>query len=109
MIIQATDARGWTLLHIAASAGHDSIVRRLILLGADPHSSSIPFGSHMPESLFNRRCTPEEVAAAQSAERRERFLQALRDAGYNCTLKPVSRAMTEEEIFFDAEETLNTG
>ena len=107
MIIQATDARGWTLLHIAASAGHDRIVRHLLSLGAHAYTLSRPFMSHMPESLFNRRCTPEEVAAAQSAERREGFLQAIREVGQDGALKPLSR-VTTVEIFHDAEEGLNS-
>ena len=79
IIIQETDARGWTLLHIAASAGHVQIVRHLLSLGTDPYSLSKPYMSHMPKELFGRRCTPEEVAAAQSARRREQFLEAVKE------------------------------
>jgi len=49
MLIDTTDERGWTLLHIAASAGHENIVRHLLRLGANPYSLSKPFRSHMPE------------------------------------------------------------
>ena len=80
-IASMTDERGWTLLHIAASAGHDDIVRHLLRLGADPIARSKPFGSHMPEILYQRKCTPQEVAAAQSFERERQYLDSLRDLG----------------------------
>jgi Ankyrin repeats (3 copies) len=38
--INTPDTRGWTLLHIAASAGHDRIVRHLLSLGANPSQKS---------------------------------------------------------------------
>lgn len=71
------DARGWTLLHIAASAGHDSIVRHLLGFGLSPDAKSTPYDSHMPEQLYGRRCTAGEVAAAQSPEREKAFLEVL--------------------------------
>lgn len=76
--ITMLDERGWTLLHIAASAGHDAIVRDLLSRGADPDVLSKPFMSHMPESLHGRACTPRQVAAAQSEEREAQYVQALR-------------------------------
>ena len=74
-----TDERGWTLLHIAASAGHDDVVKDLLRLRADREARSEPFKSHMPESLFGQSCTPQEVAGAQGPEREQQFLQAVRD------------------------------
>jgi ankyrin repeat protein len=100
-ITKAIDERGWTLLHIAASAGHDQIVRHILSLGADPYALSKPFMSHMPEFLFHRRCTPEDVAKAQSAERRDRYLQAVRGVAL---INPVSIVATADEIFYDALE-----
>ena len=78
-IVSLTDERGWTLLHIAASAGHDKIVRHLLQLGADPDARSTAFETHthMPESLFRRECTPQEVAAAQGVEREKKYLEVL--------------------------------
>lgn len=80
-MVSMTDKRGWTLLHIAASAGHDHIVRRLLKMGADPYARSTPFFSHMPEELYGRRCTPQEVAAAQNQEKQQQYLKALEDFG----------------------------
>ena len=76
-LVSMTDERGWTLLHIAASAGHDEIVQHLLRLGADPVARTRPFMSHMPEVLFKRACTPQEVAAAQSPEREKQYLEAV--------------------------------
>lgn len=105
-IIHTTDARGWTLLHVAASAGHGFIVRRLLDIGADPLARSIPFMSHMPETLFNKSCTPGEVAAAQSTERRECFLRILAETTLDGDMKMLSRVSTVEDVFYDAEEVL---
>ena len=80
-VVTMTDERGWTLLHIAASAAHDGIVRHLLRTGADPVARSKPFMSHMPEVLFNCACTPQMVAAAQSEERERQFLIAFQDGG----------------------------
>jgi ankyrin repeat protein len=106
MIIHATDARGWTLLHIAASAGHDQIVRHLLTVGADPYCLTSPFMSHMPESLFNKRCTPEEVAAAQSPERRERYAKALYDLGKISQMTTEIQETEIKDIFWDATEEI---
>ena len=73
------DGRGWTLLHIAASAGNGDIIRRLLKAGADPYAESKPYESHMPESLFNRRCTAQDVAAARNPGRAQLFLDVLQE------------------------------
>ena len=108
--VHSPDARGWTLLHIAASAGHDSIVRHLLSLNADHTHLSIPFMSHMPEVLLNRAVTPGEAALAQSRERYRQYLCAIHDYGL---IELQSKEAEEEEeededegddIFVDAEE-----
>lgn len=88
-----TDERGWTLLHIAASAGHYDIVIDLIKLGADPDSRTRPFRSHMPESIYGRACSPQEVAAAQGADVERKYLNALQEAQYDM-----------QAVFWDAPE-----
>lgn len=83
-VASLTDERGWTLLHVAASAAlpagddNDQTVRDLLDLGADPQAISKPFKSHMPDSLFGKACTPQDVAAARSSEREAQFLATLR-------------------------------
>ncbi|KAF2716492.1 ankyrin [Polychaeton citri CBS 116435] len=66
------DERGWTLLHIAASAGQFDIMQRLLDLGANPEARTHvrrEFDGHMPVSLHGRCCSVEEVAAAQNHDR----------------------------------------
>ena len=106
-VVSVTDERGWTLLHIAASAGHDDIVRHLLRLGADPTTESKPFMSHMPESLFKRACTSQEVAAAQSLEREQRYLEAVRDLGLSSCYADVDAAVDagDELEFWEAQES----
>jgi ankyrin repeat protein len=100
------DDRGWTLLHIAASAGHTEILRHLLKAGADPDAKSKPYDSHMPELLFNRSCTPQEVAAAQSSEREKEFLDALHEqrlsTGY--VIIPSDSDSEDEQEFCEAKE-----
>lgn len=79
-IATMTDERGWTLLHIAASAGHYEIVFDLVRLGLDTEARTKPFRSHMPERIQGKACTPREVAAAQSSERERQYLRALQEA-----------------------------
>lgn len=99
------DERGWTLLHIAASAGHDALVRELLEQGLDPNALSKPFRSHMPESLFKRACTPREVAAAESQEREKQFLKACWDCGVG-GLGIDIRVDDDGDIFWEAVEAL---
>jgi ankyrin repeat protein len=100
------DDRGWTLLHIAASAGHTEILRQLLKTGGDPDAKSKPYSSHMPERLFNRRCTPREAAAAQSSEKEKEFLDVLREhrlsTGY--AMIPSDSDSDDEQEFCEAKE-----
>jgi ankyrin repeat protein len=104
--IHEPDERGWTLLHIAASAGHDEIVRHLLQLGADPSCRSRPFMSHMPEMLFGKRCTPADAAAAQSPERLQKYLAALQELGLETDTAREKVRLIEDEEFWDAAEDL---
>lgn len=102
-ISSMTDERRWTLLHIAASAGYDAIVRDLLYQGADPSALSKPFWSHMPESLYGRECTPREIAAAQSQEREQRYLSVLSSCGMDSTaVKLESTDDDDDDVFYDA-------
>jgi ankyrin repeat protein len=105
------DERGWTLLHIAASAGHDTIVRDLLIRGADPDALSKPFMSHMPESLHGRACTPRQVARAQSSEEEARYVHAMRVCGKidiesKLQVNGCSDDDDEDDIFWEVSESL---
>jgi ankyrin repeat protein len=104
------DERGWTLLHIAASAGHGMIVQDLLVRGADPDALSKPFMSHMPASLHGRACTPRQVALAQSEEQEAQYVQAMRICGKSCltsTLQVNGCSVDgEDDAFWEANESL---
>lgn len=107
--IASPDARGWTLLHIAASAGHDDIVRHLLSLGADPERLTLPYMSHMPEQLFNQTFTPAKAAAAQSTERYRQYMEALDSFGLEDSQDDQANDLENEDDdeFVDAEEILS--
>ncbi|KAF0319270.1 ankyrin unc44, partial [Colletotrichum asianum] len=103
-VIFETDERGWTLLHIAASAGHRDITRHLLEAGSDPYAESRPFFSHIPGSIWGRRCTPAEVAAAQSRERLVQYEELLEKLGIKSAVVLLSDGEEAEEEFWDAVE-----
>jgi len=79
------DMRGWTLLHLAAAEGHDSIVRYLLRLGADWQAKSWPSCTWVNEELRGVRCTPAQVARSESVEKEEQFLKAVKETcGVEC-------------------------
>lgn len=97
--LETRDLRGWTLLHIAASAGHDDIVRFLLSNGADWQALSNPSWTHMPEELYGRSCTPLEVAGAQSQDRSHNYRQAVKEiCGIEIAEEPL------DETWHDAQE-----
>ncbi|KAK1850764.1 ankyrin unc44 [Colletotrichum chrysophilum] len=106
-VIFDTDERGWTLLHIAASAGHRDITRHLLEVGSNPYAESRPFWSHIPESIWGRRCTPAEAAAAQSRERLVQYEDLLEDLGIERKLVLLGDGEETGEQFWDAEEIIS--
>ncbi|KAF5496651.1 Palmitoyltransferase AKR1 [Colletotrichum fructicola] len=106
-VIFDTDERGWTLLHIAASAGHRDITRHLLEVGSNPYAESRPFWSHIPESIWGRRCTPAEAAAAQSRERLVQYEDLLEDLGIERKLVLLGDGEEKGEQFWDAEEIIS--
>jgi ankyrin repeat protein len=107
--IHSPDARGWTLLHIAASAGHGAIVRHLLSLGANHKSLSQPYDTHMPDELLNKSFAPGRAALAQGLGRYEQYISALRDFGLeedNSYIREMDKdGSDDDDIFVDAEET----
>jgi ankyrin repeat protein len=100
------DERGWTLLHIAASAGHYMIAQDLLARGANPDALSKPFMSHMPVSLHGRACTPRQVASAQGPEREAQYVEVMRVCGKLDTASTTNGSNCsvddEGDVFWDA-------
>jgi ankyrin repeat protein len=80
--LAATDARGWTLLHVAANASRLEMMRLLIGLGADPHALSFPTASYIPEGMSNISLTPGDIANIRGSAVLAAYLDALAASGY---------------------------
>ena len=63
-ILEITDVRGWTLLHMAAQNGCRHMMKRLLELGADPDKKTMGTRYWVLESLEYQRLTAEEIARA---------------------------------------------
>ena len=100
--INSTDERGWTFLHIAASQGHDEIVRHLLELGANPELKSKP--GPWSDDPLGVEATPADAARNKGLEEYEQYIQALRDAGKS--IADESRLQIIEDIidFEDGED-----
>jgi ankyrin repeat protein len=75
------DERGWSLLHLAAARGNVQIMRYLLQLGANHCLQSISSRAYLPEALFDRRCTPEDVAEVYGQEQHKLFLGIVQKLG----------------------------
>ena len=76
-LLYVRDVRGWTLLHIAASCSHETIIRYLLKQGLDPEARSWACEAGVSENLRGRECTPADVAFAKDIEHGERFYEIL--------------------------------
>ncbi|KAF2418488.1 ankyrin [Tothia fuscella] len=101
--LQVVDERGWSLLHIAAQAGHQSLIRALLDNGADPYAKSKPTRFYVPEELCDRTCTPGDVACGMDSAIQRRYLDVL--AEFSLLAQPCADPSDETgEVFFDAVE-----
>ena len=98
IIKDIVDERGWSLLHLAASRGHGQIVRHLLWIGANPHLESIPARLYLPETLFDRRCTPEDVAEAFGQEQHAVLLSTAQELGIEL----------DRDVYWNANESVNS-
>ena len=92
------DDRGWSLLHLAASKGYEQIISYLFQVGANPRLQSQPSRSYLPESLFDRRCTPRDVAEAFGEEQDKVFAQTAQELGIEL----------DQEVYWDALWAVNS-
>ena len=70
MSIDTPDARGWTLLHISASAGQSEMTRRLLRLGADPKA--------MRKPCWTSKSMPQQCMACRSPQPKRQELRVKR-------------------------------
>jgi ankyrin repeat protein len=80
--LAATDARGWTLLHVAVNASRLEMIQLLIELGADPHALSFPTASYIPEGMRNLSLTPGDIANIRGSTVLAAYLGALAASGH---------------------------
>jgi len=74
------DARGWTLLHLAAENGSEAIMTRLLQRKLDPYSKTDKSGLAMPEGLAMRELTASDIA--DFCNNGIIYEKALKTAGY---------------------------
>ena len=63
-IVDFTDSRGWTLLHMAAQNGCKHIIGSLLALGADTEALTVGTRYWVKEELEYKRLTAETIARA---------------------------------------------
>ena len=85
--VNASDIKGWTLLHIAAARGKAAVLALLLESGADPWRLTKPTSFHVPEALQGRQLTALEIAEESGPEQRDVYLQALKNAGLEIRLR----------------------
>jgi hypothetical protein len=73
------DERGWSLLHLAAARGHRYTIRHLLQLGANPCLRTSPTRAYILNALFDKRCTPEDVAEAHGQRQLEVFISVAQE------------------------------
>lgn len=81
-LLEATDVRNWTLLHVAVNSGSLDIMRLLIQLGADPHALSYPTKSFIPKDLRSLSLTPGDIAKMRGLSIFTAYVNALAAIGH---------------------------
>ena len=105
-LVSMSDERGWTLVHLAATAGNATIIEDLLTSGADPYARSDPSGSeYMDSTLFQKSCSPTDVAANESDDHLKLYMQVVdeyeRKNGVAVRFREVGEA---SDFFWDASE-----
>jgi ankyrin repeat protein len=95
--VSEVDARGWTLLHVAASMGNVAAMEFLLLeAGADPKARTPPGYEHMADELKGRSLSTVDLARHAGEKTLEAFLDIMsRKEETSCTLSE------DGELFWD--------
>jgi ankyrin repeat protein len=78
--IRQTDARGWTMLHVAAQLVNPTLITLLISHGADVHATSAPSSTPMPDCTQSYGLTPLEEARASGPDQLHGYILGLQKA-----------------------------
>lgn len=84
--LEATDIRGWTLLHLAVKCEQYDIMRILLEFGADPHALSSAVELHVPDDLKGLCFTPIQLANNCGTSALFKCLDIWNVNGYDITL-----------------------
>ncbi|KAL9621023.1 MAG: hypothetical protein Q9160_004541 [Pyrenula sp. 1 TL-2023] len=106
--VDATDAAGWSPLHVAAFSGKFSraTVVQLLKLGADARQRSIPTAiAWVPNCVKGKAVTPAGAACARSWEAYQQYRLALGDVGLSYNDEDIAD-LEGNEFFWDASESL---
>ncbi len=80
-LVELTDSRGWTLLHLAAQTRSLDLLVNLLRRGFHPSTRTSASSLSVPEGLDGMEATPQEIAKASGNE--DIYLQALDLAAKN--------------------------
>jgi len=75
--IAYTDARGWTLLHVAAEVGNPQLIQFLVKEGSDVNALSSPGGPLVAAEIRDLCLTPLDVAKYNGEETLQNFIHGL--------------------------------
>ena len=84
--VNHTDARGWTLLHLAAEVGNSQLVHLLVKRGSDLDARTPPGMQLVEDEIRNLSVTALEVAKYYGEEKLNSFIRGLRLAGVDVAI-----------------------
>ena len=99
-LLEQTDARGWTMLHVAANTGNLDMMTLLIKVGADPLALTEPSDKLVPAGLEGRTLSVAQIARNRGKEAVTAFVNALRASDWDVAVPFAEEG--EDEIFWPA-------
>lgn len=99
-VLEQNDARGWTMLHVAANTGNLEMMTLLLQAGADPLALTEPSEKLVPPGLEGRTLSVAQIARNKGEEAATAFVKALRASDWDIAV-PFEEE-DEYEIFWPA-------